>query len=209
MNPLIFHQNSSHGPSMFNHCSGCKRSKRSVDYQRSGSRRFLLPLFLLEHQSFHEVLVFLCLSLSHHHKPGCLPSWQWMESLWNWRRGGWPLALYGEDKTPSGRPTLHKTSSIISFAQATDWPASAMLSSQTPQEKGPKKMLTPSLVWFSVLFCMCSTSQPGLQPFLRSRALALPWATLTTQLYEIQNSSAVDGLFGGRPFSWTGRRVRA
>ena len=139
MNPLIFHQNSSHGPSMFNHCSGCKRSKRSVDYQRSGSRRFLLPLFLLEHQSFHEVLVFLCLSLSHHHKQGCLPSWQWMESLWNWRRGGWPLALYGEDKTPSGRPTLHKTSSIISFAQATDWPASAMLSSQTPQEKVQKK----------------------------------------------------------------------
>ena len=62
MNPLIFHQNCSHGPSMFNHCSRCKRSKRSVDYQRSGSRRFLLPLFLLEHQSFHEALVFLCLS---------------------------------------------------------------------------------------------------------------------------------------------------
>ena len=30
-------------------------------------------------------------------------------------------------------------------------------------------------------------------------ALALPWATLSPQLYKIQNSPAVDGLFGGQP----------
>ena len=53
----------------------------------------------------------------HHRKPGCPPSWQWMDSLWNWRRAGWSAALYGADKTPGRATTLHKTSSIISCGQ--------------------------------------------------------------------------------------------
>ena len=53
----------------------------------------------------------------HHHKPGCPPSWQWMDSLWNWRRAGWSAALYGADKTPGRATTLHRTSSIISCGQ--------------------------------------------------------------------------------------------
>ena len=48
-----------------------------------------------------------------------------------------------------------------------------------------------------VLFCTLVSN--CLQPFLRSPALALPWATLSPQLYEIQNSPPVDELFGREP----------
>ena len=185
---------------MFNHCSGCTRSKRLVDYQRSESQRFLLPLFLLEDQSFHEVLVFFvfhCLTIIS--RVVCHPD------------SGWNLSETGEEVAGRSR-FMGKIRHLRGVRRSTKrLRLSPLHKQQTGQPlqccplRHPKKKVQKKVDTLTglilVLFCMCSTFQPGLQPFLRSRALALPWATLTTQLYEIQNSSAVDGLFGGRPFS--------
>ena len=141
----------------------------------------------------------------HHHKQGCPPSWQGMEALWNWRRAGWSAALYGADKTPSGRPTLNKTSSIIFAGRAS---LSSLAVEALIYFWLPKK--SANVLWWFARFWKCSftivcTLLHVLQPVSAAynpsyiAALALPWATLSPQLYGIQNSPTVDGLFGGQP----------
>ena len=106
----------------------------------------------------------------HHHKPGCPPSWQWMDSLWNWRRAGWSAALYGADKTPGRATTLHRTSSIISCGQ--DRPGwkdyGGGIVSFLVFKKVWKCCFTIHPILYSSSWWDCTRS-PGLQPFLRSR----------------------------------------
>ena len=145
------------------------------------------------------IFFFFSLFFPHHHKQGCPPSWQGMEALWNWRRAGWSAALYGADKTPSGRPTLNKTSSIIFAGRAS---LSSLAVEALIYFWLPKK--SANVLWWFARFWKCSftivcTLLHVLQPVSAAynpsyiAALALPWATLSPQLYEIQNSPSVDG----------------